>query len=93
VEETGAPEPNGTGASSPGKGAALPMLQPGSRGNAVLFLQMLLMHKWGYPLPRYGADGDFGEETRTALRTFQQERGLDADGVCGPETWAAAIGG
>ena len=75
------------------QGGQLPLVQSGSRGNAVIFLQMLLMHKWGYALPRYGADGDFGGETRTALVSFQQEHGLEADGACGPLTWAALIGG
>lgn len=75
------------------QGSQLPLLRQGSRGNAVVFLQMLLVHKWGYALPRYGADGDFGGETETALVSFQREQGLDADGICGALTWAALIGG
>lgn len=75
------------------QGSQLPLLRQGSRGNAVVFLQMLLVHKWGYALPRYGADGDFGGETETALVSFQREQGLDADGLCGALTWAALIGG
>lgn len=30
----------------------------------------------GHPLPRFGADGDFGGETRTAMQAFQRKRGL-----------------
>lgn len=75
----------------PTENSSLPMVQQGSQGNAVIFLQMLLVHKWGYALPMYGADGDFGEETRTALVSFQQEHGLDVDGVCGPLTWDKVI--
>lgn len=30
----------------------------------------------GHPLPRFGADGDFGGETRTAMQAFQREAGL-----------------
>lgn len=75
----------------PAENSTLPLVQKGDRGNAVVFLQMLLMHKWGYALPMYGADGDFGEETRTALVLFQQEHGLEADGVCGPLTWDVLI--
>ena len=71
--------------------SALPMVQRGDQGNAVVFLQMLLVHKWGYALPMYGADGDFGDETHGALLTFQQEHGLEADGVCGPLTWDVLI--
>jgi N-acetylmuramoyl-L-alanine amidase len=31
--------------------------------------------------------GDFGRSTLLALKTFQQERGLIADGIVGPDTW------
>lgn len=30
----------------------------------------------GHPLPRFGADGDFGGETRTAMQAFQRKAGL-----------------
>lgn len=35
--------------------------------------------------------GEFGEDTRRAVRVFQQQRGLAADGVVGDETWAALV--
>ena len=65
-------------------------LRKGSRGADVRALQELLM-KLGYPLPRWGADGVFGEETAEALAAFQKQAGLRADGVCGPETRRALI--
>ncbi len=43
----------------------------------------------GYQLPTYGADGDYGAETIAAVKEFQKDHGLTADGVCGPKTWAA----
>lgn len=37
------------------------------------------------------APGEFGEATRRAVRVFQQQRGLSADGLVGDETWAALV--
>lgn len=33
--------------------------------------------------------GEFGEGTRQAVLAFQEERGLDQDGIVGPDTWRA----
>ena len=63
-------------------------LRRGSKGQEVMELQNDLL-RLGYPLPRYGADGDFGRETEEALKLFQGDNGLTADGICGPLTWAA----
>lgn len=35
--------------------------------------------------------GDFGDGTRDAVRTFQQSRGLTADGVVGRDTWRSLV--
>lgn len=44
-------------------------LSKGSKGNNVKLLQQALIAKYGSGmLPRYGADGDFGTETVTALK-------------------------
>lgn len=63
-----------------------PSLQRGDADDAVIELQKKLM-QLGYDLPRFGADGDFGAETETAVRKFQREYGLVEDGVAGIETW------
>jgi hypothetical protein len=38
-------------------------------------------------------DGDFGGGTESAVRAFQQARGLDVDGMVGSETWRALFDG
>lgn len=59
-------------------------------GNAVEMLQAMLIQR-GYDLPDYGADGVFGEETERAVFAFQEDDGLDVDGVVGPQTWGALL--
>lgn len=47
----------------------------------------------GLGLPCDGDDpGDFGDATLMAVRTFQQRRGLPADGVVWFDTWRALVG-
>ncbi len=65
-----------------------PTLRKGAKGERVRELQKRLM-ELGYQLPNYGADGDYGAETIKAVKEFQQNHGLTADGVTGPKTWAA----
>ena len=37
-------------------------------------------------------DGKVGSETRAAIKQFQEDQGLGADGVCGRQTWAKLSG-
>lgn len=72
------------------------MLQTVQRGDvsgAVLSMQTLLIHKWAISCGPDGADGEFGENTEKALRSFQRVKNIEDDGVCGPVTWAEIIGG
>ena len=57
----------------------------GSHGPNVLALQARLAERgWNV-----GVDGEFGRQTDTVVRAFQAEKGLDSDGVVGPDTWNA----
>lgn len=69
----------------------LPLLQKGATGESVRAMQQLLTAK-GFKLTRYGADGEFGAETLSALKSFQRKRGLAADGCCGERSWQALLG-
>lgn len=64
----------------------LPTLRKGSKGSYVTLLQTLLLNR-GYQLPKFGADGDFGNETLAAVKQFQKDWGLTVDGVVGKTTW------
>jgi peptidoglycan hydrolase-like protein with peptidoglycan-binding domain len=48
------------------------MLKKGNRGKEVRELQEKLL-SLGYELPKFGADGDFGSETVSAVAEFKQE--------------------
>jgi len=61
------------------------LLRKGEKGQAVEKIQQALMDL-GFPLPRFGADGDFGNETMSAVRNYQSANGLIADGIVGPIT-------
>lgn len=67
-------------------------LQKGSTGGEVKTLQALLIKKYGISLPMYGVDGDFGNETKAAVITFQTHYGLVGDGIVGKKTWPKLLG-
>ena len=73
--------------------APLPELRQGMSGGAVQSMQLLLIHKWAISCGPDGADGDFGPNTAMALGKFQKVHGLEADQICGPESWGKLIGG
>jgi rare lipoprotein A (peptidoglycan hydrolase) len=64
-------------------------LKAGTAGNDVKTLQILLTRR-GHEVP---ATGFFGKITRRAVKGFQRERGLAADGIVGPATRAALARG
>lgn len=63
-------------------------IRPGDEGPPVRDVQERLGR-----LRRYdgSVDGRMGPETEAAVRAFQRERGLEADGLVGPETWRTLV--
>ena len=58
------------------------------RGEPVKKIQQALIDA-GFPLPKFGADGIFGDETEKAVRAFQKASGLNQqqqDGIVGENT-------
>ncbi|MEQ8542365.1 MAG: DUF4157 domain-containing protein [Coleofasciculus sp. D1-CHI-01] len=64
------------------------LIKKGSSGRGVQAIQQAL-YDIGIPLPKFGADGEFGAETDAAVRQFQKGKGLVPDGLVGPKTMAA----
>ena len=57
----------------------------GDEGNAIRDIQDRLA-ALGFESPGDGR-GSFGNSTREAVFGFQKAKGLDADGIVGPDTW------
>ncbi|MFB7363957.1 peptidoglycan-binding domain-containing protein [Streptomyces hydrogenans] len=64
-------------------------VQSGSNGNAARAAQTQL-NRYGYGLV---VDGAFGTASANAAKDFQSKHGLTADGIVGPNTWNALVGG
>jgi uncharacterized protein (TIGR03034 family) len=65
------------------------VLRLGSRGESVADLQKRLQQDGLY---KHKIDGIYGSKTTDAVKQLQQRKGLVADGVVGPKTWAALNG-
>ena len=65
-----------------------PTCRQGARGGITKILQQMLINI-GYPVGSYGADGVFGGGTVTAVKSFQRDCNLSADGIVGTNTWNA----
>lgn len=61
--------------------------QKGSKGQKVKLIQeWLILNNFNLVI-----DGDFGPATDYAVKAFQEERGLEADGIVGPNTFGQLI--
>ncbi|MGN9865908.1 peptidoglycan recognition protein family protein [Bacillus swezeyi] len=61
------------------------ILKKGSAGSKVKALQKRLIAA-GFSLPKYGADGSYGNETVQAVKSLQKKAGIAVDGIYGPAT-------
>jgi peptidoglycan hydrolase-like protein with peptidoglycan-binding domain len=64
------------------KNIQMPSLRPGAKGGEVAVLQQALIRKHF----EIKADGQFGAVTEAAVKAFQTQAGLVADGVAGLAT-------
>ncbi|MER6499187.1 GH25 family lysozyme [Streptomyces sp. NPDC001455] len=82
---SGTPTPPTTpgGGATPAPARTWPVVKQGSSGVDVRTAQHLL-NAAGHGLD---ADGAFGPKTTTAVKAFQQNNGLKADGIIGSNTW------
>ena len=69
---------------------SLPTVRKGNSGNAVKILQLALV-AYEYNIGKYGADGDFGFDTESAVRKFQKKSGIEVDGIVGKDTWSELL--
>lgn len=68
------------------KGVSIDLpLENGDEGDFVKEVQQDLIEA-GFSLPRYGADGIYGQETQKAVKKFQRTYGLRDDGLVGENT-------
>ena len=79
------------------KGHTAIVLSNGSKATVAIDAAVLKAQKallaLGYSLPKYGADGEWGVETSSAVRAFQRDKGIPETGVIGKTTLAALYGG
>ena len=80
-----------TPAAPAAKVEGLPVLKKGIKGDTVKALQILL-NGYGCDLGSWGIDSSFGSATEKAVKAFQTDNNLEADGVVGPMTWAKLLG-
>ena len=77
---------------APGVDIRLKELDRGDQGEEVKAMQLLLIGR-GCSCGSYGADGDFGGGTESALRCFQRACGITVDGICGKDSWKRLLNG
>lgn len=67
------------------------VLKKGDKGSQVKALQAILIG-YGYSCGKWGADGDFGAATESAVRKFQSRNGLTLNGIVDTKMWNKLLG-
>ena len=67
--------------------APWPLVKRGAKVFPVRSLQQLLRAR-KHPV---AVDGAYGSKTEAAVKAFQKEQGLGADGIVGPKTWPKLV--
>ena len=70
--------------------ATLPVIRYGDESMWVKVMQVLLIGK-GFSCGQYGADGEYGMQTKIGLYQFQQANNLETDCVCDEQTWSLLL--
>jgi peptidoglycan hydrolase-like protein with peptidoglycan-binding domain len=87
METSNTPIAENSAATVTASGINLPVLKLNDSGDAVRFLQQVLI-RLGY-LSSSNFNANFGTSTRAAVITFQSDNSLTADGIVGRLTWRA----
>lgn len=69
---------------------SLPTIKRNQTGEAVRFLQQLLL---GYGFDKVEFNAKFDDRTENAVKTFQGQHNLLTDGIVGSHTWGVLIDG
>jgi peptidoglycan hydrolase-like protein with peptidoglycan-binding domain len=69
-----------------------PLLARGASGGVVTSLQKGLKKYSTLETDPGAVDGEFGPKTEGAVKAYQQDRGVQADGIVGDQTWWAPAG-
>lgn len=66
--------------------ASLPVIRYGDESMWVKVMQVILIGK-GFSCGQYGADGEYGPQTKIGLYEFQKANGIEPDCICSADTW------
>jgi peptidoglycan hydrolase-like protein with peptidoglycan-binding domain len=70
---------------------SLPTLRKGQHGNEPPVERLQYMLNFVKGSDDLDVDGIFGPKTEAAVRSFQQNENLSADGIVGKQTWTALL--